>query len=140
MLAKSGRNKRVPMEPGALGGKDWGQKKVVRLILEENKGPKGSVASTLSAAVLLKRTTIDSFVAQIQANAEADMGYSAVTKIRRLSGKTPLDDPVIFDPQRAPTMNVADASNLAAENLGSIAIIISTTVFSTVNDRTSGSG
>ena len=53
------------------GRKDWVQKKVVRLILEENKGPKGSLASTLSAAVLLKRTTKhDRFVAQIQANAE----------------------------------------------------------------------
>ena len=53
---------------------------------------------------------------------------------------TPVDDPVIFNPHCAPTMNVTDASNLAAKNLGSIASIISTTVVSTVNDRTGSSG
>lgn len=125
-----------------IEGRDWGKKNVVRLVLEENSDQKGGVASTLSAAILLKRTTEhDRFVAQIQVHAEADVGYSAATKIRRLSGKTPVNHPVIFDPKCKPTMGEAkDPSNLAAENLESIASITSTTVVSTVNDRTGGSG
>lgn len=118
-----------------IEGRDWGTRNVVRLLLDENRDQKKGIVSSLSAAILLRRKTQDDyFIAKIEVQAQADMKYAAASKLRDLSGKTPVNDPVIFDPKCQPTIAVNDASNLAMEDLAFISNIISTTVVSTVRD------
>ncbi|KAJ5693000.1 hypothetical protein N7462_002423 [Penicillium macrosclerotiorum] len=123
-----------------IEGRDWGARNVVRLILDENRGQEGGIVSTLSTAILVKRKyATQRFIAQIEVTAQADMKYATASKIRELSGKTPLNDPVVFDPKCEPTIAaVEDASNLAAESLESLASIISTTVLSTIRGVADG--
>lgn len=118
-----------------IEGRDWGAKNVVRLVLDENRDQKKGIVSGLSAAILLKRSRPGCrFIAIIDVKAQADLKYATAWRIRDLSGKTPVNDPVVFDVSCKPTITVKDTSNLAAEDLSSLAHIVSTTVISTIKN------
>ncbi|KAJ6028113.1 hypothetical protein N7540_003689 [Penicillium herquei] len=120
-----------------IEGRNWGSKNVVRLILDENHDQKHGIVTAISVAILLKRKTMtDRFVAHVEVSANADLKYDTVSRLRSLSGRTPVNDPVIFDPKHENNLDVKDVSNLAGEDLESKARIISTTLISTIQDAT----
>ncbi|KAF4210304.1 hypothetical protein CNMCM6805_009612 [Aspergillus fumigatiaffinis] len=118
-----------------IEGRDWGKQNVVRIILEENGDQKEGIIPSISTAILLKRKAADAcFTAQVEVQAQSDIRYATAMRIRDLSGNSPVNDPVVFDPNCQPTMAVKDASNLEGEKLESFVTAISTTVLPTIKN------
>ncbi|KAL4960197.1 uncharacterized protein BDV14DRAFT_148270 [Aspergillus stella-maris] len=116
-----------------IEGRDWGKQNVVRITLEENGDQKEGIIPAISTAVLLKRKDADAcFTAQVEVQAQADIRYATAMRIRDVSGKSPVTDPVVFDPTCQQTLSVGDATHLEAETLEAFATATSTTVLSTV--------
>ncbi|PKX89476.1 uncharacterized protein P174DRAFT_507741 [Aspergillus novofumigatus IBT 16806] len=108
---------------------------VVRITLEENGDQKEGIIPSISTAILLKRKAADAcFTAQVEVQAQADIRYATAMRIRDLSGNSPVNDPVVFDPNCQPTMAVKDASHLEGEKLESFVTATSTTVLPTIKN------
>jgi hypothetical protein len=118
--------------------REWGKNNVVRLIAHENETQKSGVASLISTAILLKRKNDDDrFVAHVEVNEKAGKRYAAAKALRKIRGKTPGDDPIVFDPKSPASLTLKDKSKTELESvdLESLAGIVSTTIISTVKDK-----
>ncbi|KAI9779171.1 MAG: hypothetical protein M1839_007706 [Geoglossum umbratile] len=106
-----------------LEGRTYGPKDTARWVLMENVTQKSGVPANLRGAILLKRKNFDDqFIATIQIEAEVDL----ISSTRSLFGRIPKDDPVVFDPNYAPTSEGFDLDNLegyALETLSGLSIL-----------------
>jgi len=101
-----------------LRGRNWGPKNSASFTFLENKTAKTGVVSSLQAAILLKRRTMDQFKATVTMNVSADTLSNVEAKF-----KSPKDDDIWFDPERKPTnrLRAYDVDNLGAVELKSLA-------------------
>lgn len=92
---------------------------MAKWILTENGATKSGVPSFLRCAMLLVRPEDNLFQCNVTISVETDLK----SKIERLFGTTPPDDPVLFDPAMEPTNNLCrsgyDVDNLGLIDLGS---------------------
>jgi len=109
-------------------GRIWGKKNGASWTLDENKMSKSGVPSLLKAAVLLLRESDDGpFKCEFSITAKADWK----TDLQSLFGKTPPDDPVIFDPSLEPigSLRLYDQAAIGAIDLDSLSDITQSTEF-----------
>lgn len=122
-----------------------GPKNAVRLTITENRAAGSGVVTDFRAAVLLTRKNDDDiFVATVKMKAKGNFSYNFFRGIRDLSGLSPPNDPVRFQPGvqylRPPTLGDAmeaklaeevDANKLNAAKLDGLAGVLATTVLTT---------
>lgn len=112
-----------------LKGRNWGPSNCASWTLLENKTTKTSVPSSMRTAVLLKRQNEDPFQCVLKIDAVVDVK----SKFERMfggKGREPRDDPVLFDPEIAPTNNLRqyDTKELGAFDLESLCDVRMTTI------------
>jgi len=103
-------------------GRDYGAPNAVSWSLMENKSTKTGVPAFFRTAVLLKREDEDAeFESSFTINVTADM----ISRMAGLFGRTPPDDPVIYDPKMPPTNKLReyDANNLGDINLQGLSLV-----------------
>lgn len=98
----------------------YGPSNAVRLTISENHTAASGIVTDLRAAVLLRRKNDDStFLATVRLKAKAHFWYNAFRGIRDVSGFSPANDPVRFQPGvqylRRPTLGGVKESKLAEE-------------------------
>jgi len=97
-----------------LVGRNWGPSNGVSWTLLENRSVATGVPASVRTAVLLQRADPKSeFHAAFKIRAQADMQSS----VEKLFGKTPKDDPVLYDPSLPPTNKLR---NYEVDHLGKI--------------------
>lgn len=112
-----------------LEGRDYGPPNTVRWVLMENVTQKSGIPTKLRVAVLLKRKSfVDRFVATIRVKADLDI----ISAFQGLFGRSPRDDPVMFDPSQPPTSHGFDLENLKDCDLMQLCEVLSTTMLKTV--------
>ncbi len=95
-------------------GRNYGEPNGVSWALIENRSLENGVPAHLRTAVLLQREGEESaFQATVTIRVKADLRSA----VERLFGKTPRDDPILYDPSRPPTHKLQDYD---AENLGKV--------------------
>lgn len=115
-----------------IEGRNFGKKNVVRFNLFENRSQKDGIVSELRAAVLLNcKNDSHRFVAHAEMEAVVDMRYKMYNIVRKLAGKSPENDPVVFDANCAPTRTDIDRNNLGSVDLDYLSDVVSTTVLCT---------
>lgn len=111
---------------------DLGRQVGASWILEENKAIKSGVPSLLRCAMVVSRTNNGQFECDVTIRAKADWK----TELGRLVAlKTPGDDPILFDPDAAPTNRLSresfyDVNNLASTDVNDLVDIRYQTLFS----------
>lgn len=85
-----------------LDGYEWGDPNCASWTLLENETRKSGIPSSLQVAILLKRKGQEQFGCNVNVKSRADFK----TRVERLFGTPPEDDPVLFDPQIEPTNNL----------------------------------
>lgn len=96
-------------------GRNYGAPNAVSWTLMENKSAKTGVPAFFRTAVLLKREDDSEFESSFDIKVSADM----VSRLSNLFGKTPIDDPIIYDPSMPPTdkLRKYDTDNLGEIDL-----------------------
>lgn len=104
-----GVSKSFKIESGAsvdgamrMEGRNKGTKNQATWNLLENSTIGDGIPSFLRSAILLKRKNDDPFIATIKIEAKVDRWHSLGSTIQNMLGKTPKDDPIIFDPGLKP--------------------------------------
>ncbi|KAK3987706.1 hypothetical protein QBC44DRAFT_331097 [Cladorrhinum sp. PSN332] len=115
---------------GSIWSDDFGKPIIAKWHLSENGSTKSGVPSFLRCAILLERPDDGIFECKVSIDVDSDWK----SKIERLFGSTPRDDPVLFDPAMDPTNNLRktgyDIDNLEDLDLhGEFAVIQFTTLF-----------
>jgi len=104
--------------------RNYGGKDTARWVLSENRSQSDGIPSFFRAGILLKRNSDAEFLATIQITAEADLAYSIRNTFETWTGKTPVDDPILFDPSLEPQgeypLPEIDLDHLSKYNLESI--------------------
>lgn len=95
---------------------DLGREIGVRWILDENKSTASGVPRRLRCAILLAREDKGLFLCRVTVKQQTDWKTSIGMQ---LSGSTPVDDPVLFDPRLPPT-NKVRREGYDLENLGGL--------------------
>lgn len=97
-----------------LVGRNWGASNGVSWALLENKSVATGVPASVRTAVLLQRVDPEAeFHAAFKIRAQADLRSS----VEMLFGKTPKDDPILYDPSLPPTHKL---QNYDVDHLGKI--------------------
>lgn len=97
-----------------LVGRNFGASNGVSWTLLENRSVKTGVPTSVRTAVLLQRADPDAkFRATCKIRAQADLRSS----VEKLFGKTPKDDPILYDPSLPPTNKLR---NYEVDSLGKI--------------------
>ncbi|KAH0545483.1 hypothetical protein FGG08_000484 [Glutinoglossum americanum] len=109
-----------------LEGRNYGPKDTARWVFMENATQKSGIPTYLRTAILLKRKDNSQFIATLEVQAKAD----TVSTVRGLFGRVPKHDPVIFDPNQAPTSGDFDLENLGSCALKDFSKVMSTTMLS----------
>ncbi|KAI1372686.1 hypothetical protein F4677DRAFT_245580 [Hypoxylon crocopeplum] len=104
----------------AFVGRAAGKPNAARFVLRENASQRSGVPRFLRVAVLLVRRAGDSglFVAEVNVRAHVSVFADAGEKMRRVMGRIPLDDAVVFDPKMPPTTDRFPVDRLASVSLG----------------------
>jgi hypothetical protein len=103
-----------------LQGREFGLKNTAVWTMKENKTTKQGIPTRLRTAILLKREILQSkakFQATVDIEVDADIVSQTGFVIKRLLGKIPKDDPVIFDPAISTTSVGFNIQDLAKEDL-----------------------
>jgi hypothetical protein len=122
--------------------RDYGGNNAVRLTIHENTTANTGLVTDFRAAVLLKlKTKSDPFLCMVRIKAKGNFSYNFVRGLRDLSGFSPPNDPVRFQPGvqylRPPTLSgfledklaaEIDEKNLNAAKLEDLAGVLGTTV------------
>lgn len=101
-----------------LKGRKWGKSNCASWTLLENKMTETGVPTAMRTAILLKRKDENPFQCVVKIDADVDLRTSLGRTLRVFGGKgrTPRDDPVLFDPEIDPTNNLREYD---IERLGS---------------------
>ncbi|OTA78579.1 hypothetical protein M434DRAFT_242747 [Hypoxylon sp. CO27-5] len=96
-----------------------GKPNAARFTLRENGTQRSGVPRYLRVAVLLERRAGDDglFVAMVNVRAHVSVLADAGERVRRIMGRIPLDDAVVFDPKVPPTTDKYPVDNLASVSL-----------------------
>ncbi|KIW80116.1 hypothetical protein Z517_06731 [Fonsecaea pedrosoi CBS 271.37] len=115
-----------------LEGRNYGKPNSVSWILRENKSTRTGVPTSMQAAVLLGREDWTKFQARFTVKVYPNWLASALSFMK----SSPKDDPVTFDPQRAPTnkLQVYDTEDLGNPVKLKLANLSDVTVTTIVND------
>ncbi|KXX79878.1 hypothetical protein MMYC01_203740 [Madurella mycetomatis] len=100
---------------GHVWSDDYGRPVIAKWTLIENGSIKSGVPSFLRCAILLARPDDNLFEGKVTIEVETDWK----SKIERLFGTTPPDDPILFDPAMEPT-NRLRKKGYDVDNLGLI--------------------
>lgn len=125
--------------------REYGPNNAVRLTINENATATSGIVTDFRAAVLLRRKNDkDRFLTFVKIKAKGNFSYNTVRGLRDLSGNSPPNDPVIFQPGipylRPPTLapdmesklaEEIDEENLTTTRLEEIADVLTTTVLGT---------
>ncbi|KAK4458239.1 hypothetical protein QBC42DRAFT_277227 [Cladorrhinum samala] len=84
---------------GSIWSDDFGNPRSAKWVLTENRSTKSGVPSFFRCAILLGRSHNGLFESQVMIEVDSDWK----SKVERLFGSTPRDDPVLFDPEFPPT-------------------------------------
>lgn len=115
-----------------LKGRNWGKSNSASWTLLENGTTKTGVPTLLKTAVLLKRTDKSPFQCVVKIDATLDL-WSRLGRVFGGIGRTPTDDPVLFDPVLPPTnqLQTYEVEALGAFDLESVCDV----TFGTTLDR-----
>jgi hypothetical protein len=105
-----------------LVGRSFGESNGASWSLLENKSVETGVPALVRTAVLLRRADADTeFHAPFKIRAHADLRSS----LERVFGKTPKDDPILYDPSLPPTNKLRkyDVDNLGSIDLNSLSTV-----------------
>ncbi|KAI4867568.1 hypothetical protein F4820DRAFT_467748 [Hypoxylon rubiginosum] len=104
----------------AFVGRAAGKPNAARFTLRENASQRSGVPRHLRVAVLLGRRPGDEglFLATVDVRASVSVFADATEKVRRIMGRVPLDDAVVFDPRVPPTTDRFPVNNLSSVSLG----------------------
>lgn len=119
-----------------------GSNNAIRLTISENHAASSGIVTEFRAAVLLRRKNdVDLFTASVKMKAKADFRYNFFRGIRDISGFSPPNAPVRFQPgvqylrpatsdnvMEARLAEAVDANNLHASKIGELAGVLTTTV------------
>lgn len=97
-----------------IKGRRNGKPNSVKWVLKEDKQGGHGIRASFTTAVILQPRTTDNFRAYVHVDAEADVVYKAVSRVKRFFGVT--DDPVTFNqdqPPMGPPLGL-DTQNLSA--------------------------
>ncbi|OIW28298.1 hypothetical protein CONLIGDRAFT_371755 [Coniochaeta ligniaria NRRL 30616] len=102
-------------------GRNYGAPNAVSWTLMENKSTKTGVPAFFRTAVLLKREDDSEFESSFDIKVSADMA----SRFASLFGKTPIDDPIIYDPSMPPTNKLRkyDTDNLGEIDLQELNLV-----------------
>ncbi|XXG94924.1 hypothetical protein Hte_001183 [Hypoxylon texense] len=103
----------------AFVGRAAGRPNAARFTLRENASQRSGVPRHLRVAVLLQRRPGDAglFLAAVRVRASVSVLADATEKVRRIMGRVPLDDAVVFDPAAPPTTDRFPVDNLSSVSL-----------------------
>ncbi|KAI1408749.1 hypothetical protein F5Y13DRAFT_104920 [Hypoxylon sp. FL1857] len=103
----------------AFVNRSAGKPNAARFTLRENASQKSGVPRFLRVAVLLERRAGDQglFLATVNVRAHASVFADAGERVRKIMGRIPLDDAVVFDPKTPPTTDRYPLDNLASVSL-----------------------
>lgn len=104
-----------------IEGRNNGSKNLARWSLLENPSTRDGIATFLRSAILIRRDSYDYFTARIKVEAGVGIRYGLRSALQSLLGKTPKDDPVIFDPRAEPLGDLPEGMD--RENLGNYDIM-----------------
>lgn len=112
-----------------LRGRTYGKKNTATWTLLENPTTKTGVPRSMRTAILLKRKDERPFRCLVTLKSTADFK----TSMERVFGKTPPNDPVLFDPELPPTNNLQeyDVENLGAFDLEGTSDLTFSTILTT---------
>jgi hypothetical protein len=96
-----------------LLGETAGEPNSASWTLLENKTQKTGVPESLQVGILLKRINAEPFQCIVEIEAQADFK----TRLEGLFGSTPKDDPVLFNPEAAPTSKLMQYDTKALGSL-----------------------
>ncbi|KAI1775573.1 hypothetical protein F4818DRAFT_457800 [Hypoxylon cercidicola] len=104
----------------AFVGRAAGKPNAARFTLRENASQRSGVPRHLRVAVLLGRRPGDQglFLATVNVRASVSVFADAAEKVRKVMGRIPLDDAVVFDPKVKPTTDRFPVDNLSSVSLG----------------------
>jgi hypothetical protein len=102
-----------------LKGRTHGKSNGASWTLIQNQTLRNGIPAHFRAAVLLKRFDDEEFQSTFEIKSDVD----TVSKLKRLFGKTPPDDPILYDPSLPPTSDKFDVNNLDAVNLQSLSVV-----------------
>ncbi|KAI1800409.1 hypothetical protein F4811DRAFT_31885 [Daldinia bambusicola] len=115
------RGDSMAVEGGAaFVGRAMGKPNAARFAMRENGAQRSGVPRYLRVAVLLERRAGDEeglFVATVDVRARVSVFADAGERVRRVMGRIPLDDAVVFDPKMPPTTDKYPVNNLASVSL-----------------------
>lgn len=103
----------------ALRGRNYGRANCASWTLLENPATKTGVPVAMKTAILLKRSDEEPFQCEVAIKARADWR----SNLEALFGRTPADDPVLFDPTMDATSAEYDAKRLGGVDLENLASI-----------------
>ncbi|KAI9793749.1 MAG: hypothetical protein M1833_000695 [Piccolia ochrophora] len=121
-----------------LKGRNWGRSNCASWTLLENKTAKTGIPASIRTAILLKRDDEEPFQCIVKLNASVDF-KSTLERVFGGKGRTPRDDPVLFDPTMEPTnkLYTYNIEELGKFDLESVCdITFSTTLGGTVKEKT----
>lgn len=78
--------------------RDYGEDNAVYLTIHEDTAAAAGLITDFRVAVLLRRRNDDQFSATVKLQAKAHFFYNAIKGLRNISGFSPVNDPVIFQP------------------------------------------
>jgi hypothetical protein len=101
--------------------RNYGEPNAASWTLMENQSTNTGVPAFFRTAVLLKREDDGEFESTFEIDAKADMK----SRLAKLFGKTPVDDPIIYDPTMKPTNKLRqyDTDNLDDINLQELSLV-----------------
>jgi len=101
--------------------RNYGEPNAASWSLMENQSTKTGVPAFFRTAVLLRREDDGEFESTFEIDVKADM----VSRLAKLFGKTPIDDPIIYDPTMKPTNKLReyDTDNLDDINLQELSLV-----------------
>jgi hypothetical protein len=104
-----------------LVNRNYGASNGVSWTLLENQSTHTGVPSFFRTAVLLKRKGDDEFQSTFEIKSQVDF----LSVLSRLRGKTPKDDPILYDPAQEPTnkLRVYDTDNLGEIDLQELSVV-----------------
>jgi hypothetical protein len=102
-------------------GRNYGAPNAVSWTLMENKSTQTGVPAFFRTAVLLKREDDSEFESSFDIKVSADM----ISRFASLFGRTPIDDPIIYDPSMPPTNKLRkyDTANLGEIDLQELNLV-----------------
>ena len=109
-----------------LKGRHYGEPNSVKWVLNEDKQSRHGLPAAFTAAVILQPQTADNFRAFVHVDAEADVVYNAVSRVKRYFGVT--DDPVTFSQDQQP---MGPPLGLDPQNLSAAALSLTESILIT---------